>query len=88
MTVEKKKESVPSSFAIWSAMITVYIIWGSTFLAICRRSLAWTPSGCGTAHPSNHNRCNHCRGIGSFDNDKPTLIHQIEIKHTRIQISF
>jgi drug/metabolite transporter (DMT)-like permease len=34
MTVEKKKESVPSSFAIWSAMTTVYIIWGSTFLAI------------------------------------------------------
>ena len=34
MTSEEKKGNVPSSFAIWSAMISVYIIWGSTFLAI------------------------------------------------------
>ncbi len=34
MILEEKKESVPSSFAIWSAMTSVYIIWGSTFLAI------------------------------------------------------
>jgi drug/metabolite transporter (DMT)-like permease len=34
MALEEKKETVPSSFAIWSAMTSVYIIWGSTFLAI------------------------------------------------------
>jgi len=34
MILEEKKESMPSSFAIWSAMTSVYIIWGSTFLAI------------------------------------------------------
>jgi drug/metabolite transporter (DMT)-like permease len=34
MILEEKKETVPSSFAIWSAMTSVYIIWGSTFLAI------------------------------------------------------
>jgi drug/metabolite transporter (DMT)-like permease len=34
MSVSKKKNNPPSSVAIWAAMITVYIIWGSTYLAI------------------------------------------------------
>jgi drug/metabolite transporter (DMT)-like permease len=34
MSVSKKKSNPPSSVAIWAAMITVYIIWGSTYLGI------------------------------------------------------
>jgi drug/metabolite transporter (DMT)-like permease len=34
MIVSKKKNNAPSSLAIWAAMITVYMIWGSTYLAI------------------------------------------------------
>src|SRR3990170_3847873 len=29
-----EKPEAPSSFAIWTAMISVYIVWGSTYLAI------------------------------------------------------
>jgi drug/metabolite transporter (DMT)-like permease len=34
MSVSQKKNNPPSSLAIWTAMISVYIIWGSTYLAI------------------------------------------------------
>ncbi len=34
MSLSDKKSDPPSSLAIWAAMITVYIIWGSTYLAI------------------------------------------------------
>jgi drug/metabolite transporter (DMT)-like permease len=34
MTVLNKKPSPPSSIAIWTAMISVYLLWGSTYLAI------------------------------------------------------
>jgi drug/metabolite transporter (DMT)-like permease len=34
MSPSSEKHTPPSSFAIWSAMTSVYIIWGSTYLAI------------------------------------------------------
>jgi drug/metabolite transporter (DMT)-like permease len=34
MSLLNKKSNPPSSLAIWAAMITVYIIWGSTYLGI------------------------------------------------------
>jgi len=34
MSLLNKKSNPPSSLAIWAAMITVYILWGSTYLAI------------------------------------------------------
>ncbi len=34
MNPSSDKPEAPSSFAIWTAMISVYIVWGSTYLAI------------------------------------------------------
>jgi drug/metabolite transporter (DMT)-like permease len=34
MIVSKKKSNAPPTVFIWGAMITVYVIWGSTYLAI------------------------------------------------------
>ncbi|MDP3016066.1 MAG: EamA family transporter, partial [Deltaproteobacteria bacterium] len=34
MNPSSEKPGSPSSFFIWSAMISVYIVWGSTYLAI------------------------------------------------------
>ncbi|MDP2967830.1 MAG: hypothetical protein Q8P64_01310, partial [Deltaproteobacteria bacterium] len=34
MNPSSEKPGSPSSFFIWSAMISVYMVWGSTYLAI------------------------------------------------------
>ncbi|MFB3887550.1 MAG: EamA family transporter [Thermodesulfobacteriota bacterium] len=34
MSTSSNKTGPPSSFAIWTAMISVYVVWGSTYLAI------------------------------------------------------